>query len=241
MKLRRFCASTSAIVLVAAFAAPALAQSGATTGQTPVEPSTTADPALSEQAVGDIIVTANKRAERLQDVPKSVDVVQGDTIQKLNLRSFAEIDQLAPGLSLTAKDPTTNSVTLRGVGFDPNSGTSPTVDIYFNETPLDASSAFRALYDVGQIEVLRGPQGTLRGRTSPSGAITIATRRADLNEVDGYFQQTLTTQAGINSQGAVSVPLLPGVLAVRAAGLFDRNIGIGVRNLRTGDRDSDKT
>ncbi|WP_433909718.1 TonB-dependent receptor [Sphingomonas yabuuchiae] len=241
MKLRRFYASTSAIVLVAAFAAPALAQSGATTGQTPVEPSTTADPALSEQAVGDIIVTANKRAERLQDVPKSVDVVQGDTIQKLNLRSFAEIDQLAPGLSLTAKDPTTNSVTLRGVGFDPNSGTSPTVDIYFNETPLDASSAFRALYDVGQIEVLRGPQGTLRGRTSPSGAITIATRRADLNEVDGYFQQTLTTQAGINSQGAVSVPLIPGVLAVRAAGLFDRNIGIGVRNLRTGDRDSDKT
>lgn len=240
MKLRRFCASTSAIVLVAAFAAPVSAQVGTTT-QPPAEPSTTADPALSEQAAGDIIVTANKRAERLQDVPKSVDVVQGDTIQKLNLRSFAEIDQLAPGLSLTSKEPLTNSVTLRGVGFDPGSGVSPTVDIYLNETPLDASSAFRAMYDVGQIEVLRGPQGTLRGRTSPSGAITIATRRADLNEVDGYFQQTLTTQAGINSQGAVSVPVIPGVLAVRAAGLFDRNIGSGIRNLRTGDKDSDKT
>ncbi|AIT06211.1 hypothetical protein MC45_07195 [Sphingomonas taxi] len=238
--------SILSVSCIALMTAPAFAQQAADSATTPAPAATqsatdtaTTPPAPGDS--GDIIVTANKRAERLQDVPKSVDVVQGDTIQKLNLRSFAEIDQLAPGLSLTAKEPTTNSVTLRGVGFDPNSGTSPTVDIYFNETPLDASSAFRALYDVGQIEVLRGPQGTLRGRTSPSGAITIATRRADLNEIDGYFQQTLTTQQGINSQGAVSVPLIPGVLAVRAAGLFDRNIGTGVTNLRTGDQDRDKT
>lgn len=238
--------SILSVSFLALAASPAFAQQAADSATNPAPAATqsapdtaTTPPAPGES--GDIIVTANKRAERLQDVPKSVDVVQGDTIQKLNLRSFAEIDQLAPGLSLTAKEPTTNSVTLRGVGFDPNSGTSPTVDIYFNETPLDASSAFRALYDVGQIEVLRGPQGTLRGRTSPSGAITIATRRADLNEVDGYFQQTLTTKEGINSQGAISVPLIPGVLAVRGAGLFDRNIGTGITNLRTGDQDRDKT
>ncbi|MCP3735914.1 TonB-dependent receptor [Sphingomonas sp. RP10(2022)] len=235
------------VSVLALASSPALAQQAAdsATNPAPAAAQSTADTATSPPAPGgdsgDIIVTAQKRAERLQDVPKSVNVVQGDTIQKLNLRSFAEIDQLAPGLSLTAKEPTTNSVTLRGVGFDPNSGTSPTVDIYFNETPLDSSSAFRGLYDVGQIEVLRGPQGTLRGRTSPSGAITIATRRANLNEIDGYFQQTLTTQEGINSQGAVSVPLIPGVLAVRAAGLFDRNIGTGVTNLRTGDEDRDRT
>jgi iron complex outermembrane receptor protein len=190
---------------------------------------------------GDIIVTAQKRSERLQDVTKSVDVVQGDTLQRLNMRSFSEIDQLAPGLSLTAKEPSQNAVTLRGVGFDPNSGTSPTVDIYFNETPISSGSAFRALYDVGQIEVLRGPQGTLRGRTSPSGAITIATRRADLDEIDGYLQQTVTTQDGINSQGALSVPVVPGILAVRASGLFDRNIGAATTNLRTGDEDRDRT
>lgn len=244
MRLKTF--SISSVSFLALMASPALAQQAADSATTPAATATqsatdtaTTPPAPSE--TGDIIVTANKRAERLQDVPKSVDVVTGDVIQKLNLRSFSEIEQLAPGLSLTAKEPTTNSVTLRGVGFDPNSGTSPTVDIYYNETPLSASSAFRGLYDIGQIEVLRGPQGTLRGRTSPSGAITIATRRADLNEVDGYFQQTLTTREGINSQGAISVPLIPGVLAVRAAGLFDRNIGSGVTNLRTGDEDRDRT
>lgn len=235
--------SILSVSCIALMTAPAFAQQAADSATTPAPAATqsTTDTATAPVDSVDIIVTANKRAERLQDVPKSVDVVQGDTIQKLNLTSFSQIDQLAPGLSLTSKEPTTNSVTLRGVGFDPNSGTSPTVDIYFNETPLDASSAFRALYDVGQIEVLRGPQGTLRGRTSPSGAITIATRRADLNAVGGYFQQTLTTQQGINSQGAVSVPLIPGVLAVRAAGLFDRNIGTGVTNLRTGDQDRDRT
>ncbi|MET0372946.1 MAG: TonB-dependent receptor [Rhizorhabdus sp.] len=238
--------SIISVSCLALAASPAFAQQAAdsATNPSPAATQSTTDTATTPpttEGEGDIIVTAQKRSERLQDVPKSIDVVQGDTIQKLNLRSFSEIDQLAPGLSLTAKEPTTNSVTLRGVGFDPNSGSSPTVDIYFNETPLSASSAFRGLYDIGQIEVLRGPQGTLRGRTSPSGAITIATRRANLDEIDGYFQQTLTSREGINSQGAVSVPLVPGVLAIRAAGLFDRNIGSGVTNLRTGDQDRDRT
>lgn len=233
---RTWLASSSALALL--WAAPSFAQSSEA-------PAGAADQAAAEQAdydpANDIVVTAQKRSERLQDVPATVDVVQGDTLQKLNMNTFSDIQQLSPGLSLTSKEPTSNAVTLRGVGFDPNSATSPTVDIYFNETPLDTSSAFRSLYDVGQIEVLRGPQGTLRGRTSPSGAITIATRQANLSEVDGYFQQTFTTQEGINSQGAVGVPIVQDVLAVRVAGLFDRNIGLGGRNLRNGVDDSDKT
>jgi iron complex outermembrane recepter protein len=236
MMMRLKAISMMSVSALALLAAPALAQQAADSATAPTRQAAS-DGAVSEE----IIVTAQKRAERLQDVPKSIDVVQGDTIQKLNLRSFSEIDQLAPGLSLTSKEPTSNSVTLRGVGFDPNSGASPTVDIYFNETPLDSGSAFRSLYDIGQIEVLRGPQGTLRGRTSPSGAITIATQRADLNQIGGYVQQTLTTKDGINSQGAISIPVIPDVLAVRAAGLYDRNVGSDVHNLRTGDKDKDRT
>jgi len=239
MKLKSaFFVSASLAALLGATAVHA--QVGNGSGNPAPKPTADAS-AASLTDVNEIVVTANKRAERLQDVAGSVDVVKGDTIQKLNLKTFADIEQLSPGLSLTAKDPLTNSVTLRGVAFDPNSGASPTVDIYFNETPLDASSAFRALYDVGQIEVLRGPQGTLRGRTSPSGAITIATRKPDLNKVGGYFQQTVTTRNGINSQGAISVPVIEDMLAVRVAGLFDRNDGSNVKNLRTGDKDRDKT
>src|SRR6478735_6844281 len=107
--------SILSVSCIALMTAPAFAQQAADSATTPAPAATqsatdtaTTPPAPGDS--GDIIVTANKRAERLQDVPKSVDVVQGDTIQKLNLRSFAEIDQLAPGLSLTAKEPTTNSV-----------------------------------------------------------------------------------------------------------------------------------
>jgi iron complex outermembrane receptor protein len=235
----KFRSSLSVSAIAMAAAAPAWAQSASDAGTTPVQASAAnqAEPDFTNE----IIVTAQKRAERLQDVPRTVDVVQGDTVQKLNLLNFSDIQQLTPGLSLTSTEPSSSAVTLRGVGFDPNSGTSPTVDIYFNETPLDSNSAFRSLYDVGQIEVLRGPQGTLRGRTSPSGAITIGTRHANLQNVDGYFQQTLTTQDGINTQGALSVPLVTDVLAVRVAGLLDRNNGNNAFNIRNGSRDRDDT
>ncbi|WP_242123608.1 TonB-dependent receptor [Sphingobium sp. Sx8-8] len=190
---------------------------------------------------GEIIVTAQKRAERLQDVPATVDVVQGALIQDLNLKTFSDVQQLSPGLSLNSTEPGFNAVKLRGVDFNPSSASLPTVDIYFNEMPLDAGTAFRAMYDVGQIEVLRGPQGTLRGRTSPSGAITIAAAKPSLDKVEGYFQQTLTTQDGINSQGAVSMPLVNDVLAIRVAGLFDRNDGLGGHNISNGEDERDRT
>lgn len=196
---------------------------------------------LSGSCIEEVIVSASKRKERLQDVTGSVDAVTGDTIEKMNFKSFSDIQQMAPGLNLASQEPNVNSVTMRGVGFNPNSSTSPTVDVYFNETPIDTNSAFKALYDVGQIEVLRGPQGTLRGKTSPSGAITIATRKANLSEMDGYVQQTFTTENGTNSQGAVSLPLIEDVLAVRIAGLYDKNEGLGTHNVSNGIDDEEKT
>src|ERR1700712_1802681 len=79
------------------------------------------------------------------------------------------------------------------------------------------------MFDVGQIEVLRGPQGTLRGRASPSGSITITTRRPDLSEIGGYAYGTVTSNEGINVQGAVNLPIIKDVLALRVAGVFDDN------------------
>lgn len=216
----------------------AMAQDATTSAPVAAQPEA---PEAAVAAEGDIIVTAQKRNERLQDVPKTVDVITGDAVEKLNLRQFSDIQQVTPGLSLSTKSPFQNTVTLRGIGFDPISGTQSTVDVYFNEVPISFFSAFRGLYDVGQIEVLRGPQGTLRGRTSPAGAITIASRRPDLHDIDGYMQQTVTTQDGINTQGAIGVPLIDGVLAVRASGLFDRNNGMGVTNVTNGKQNRDKT
>ena len=112
----------------------------------------------SNVGVADILVTARRTSERLQDVPVSVQVVSGDAIAKQQITSVDEIGKLAPGLTLVNAGANT-SVTLRGVTWQPGSGT-PATPIYFNEVPFNPGDTISTLFDVGQIEVQRGPQGT---------------------------------------------------------------------------------
>ncbi|ARS26129.1 TonB-dependent receptor [Sphingomonas sp. KC8] len=177
----------------------------------------------SGETTGDIVVTATRQAQSLQDVPMTINVASGEALQKLNLFDVKDIQLLSPGLDLTNTQGRNNTATLRGISFDPDSGSSPAVDVYFNEISVDAQTAFTAMYDIEQIEVLRGPQGALRGRTAPAGAITLRTRRPDLAEANGYAQLTATDHDAINFQGAVSIPLIADRLALRAAMLIDRN------------------
>jgi iron complex outermembrane receptor protein len=221
----------SGAAFVALAPAAALAQQSTPALARAVEPAT----------VDEVIVTATRRSQRLQDVPMSVDVASGETLQKLNLTDVKDVQQLSPGLSLTNTGGRNNTATLRGIAFDPDQGTSPAVDLYFNEVPTDAQTMFTAMYDLEQIEVLRGPQGTLRGRTAPAGAITLRTRRPDLDRVTGYLQVTGTDRDGLNIQGAASMPLIPGKLALRASVLDDRNDLNHVRNVARGDSSRSKT
>ncbi|TCM20737.1 iron complex outermembrane receptor protein [Novosphingobium sp. PhB165] len=173
----------------------------------------------------DIIVTARRRQESLQDVPQTVNAVTTEAIEKLNLQNFKDIQNVVPGLQLAGGVTGSDSkFSLRGVTFDTLAGsTSPTVQFYINEASADSNLVFQSMFDVGQIEVLRGPQGTLRGRSAPSGAITLTTKGADLSEVGGYVNMTGTTRGNINVNGAVGVPLIDGVLGIRLAGLVDHN------------------
>lgn len=222
---------TSAAFMSLAPLTPALAQQAAGSNA----------PAANQDVVAEVIVTATRSARRLQDVPMSVDVASGETLQKLNLTDVKDVQQLSPGLALTNTGGRNNTATLRGIAFDPDQGTSPAVDFYFNEVPSDAQSMFTAMYDLEQIEVLRGPQGALRGRTAPAGAITLRTRRADLDRVTGYVQAMGTDRDAVNLQGAVSVPLIPGKLALRASLLSDRNELNQVTNVTRGDHSYSKT
>ena len=90
---------------------------------------------------------------------------------------------------------------------------------------------FGQQFDLGQIEVLRGPQGTLRGRASPSGSITVTTRRPNLFEVGGYANATGADTADVNVQGAIGFPIVDGVLALRLAGLTSKNEGNRVHSI----------
>jgi iron complex outermembrane recepter protein len=196
----------------------------------------TADPAAAEEdSDGTIIVEARRRDESVQDVPLVVNAVTAEDIQRLNIRDFRDIQTIVPGLSMTSNSNgigTTSSI--RGINFDVNaSGNFGTIEYYLNDVPISSGSLFQAIYDLGQIEVLRGPQGTLRGRASPSGSITISTRRPDLEEFGGYVQSTVNTNNGINLNGAVGFPVVEGILGVRIAGLIERTDGNLVESVQS--------
>jgi iron complex outermembrane receptor protein len=185
----------------------------------------------SAGALSEIIVTARRKEELLIDVPETVDVVGADTVQKLNILNFQDLQNIVPGLTMNADPGGLNDTTsMRGVSYTVFSQDPlPTVALYLNDALSSAQVLFQSLYDIGQVEVLRGPQGTLHGEPAPSGAITLTTRRPDLSEFGGYADVTGYSENGIHgpgavdAQAAVNLPILKDMLAVRLAGVIEDN------------------
>ena len=223
----------------------------ATLAQTPQPASTppptagSARPTAAQGAVTrleTIVVTAQKRSQRLQNVPRTVTAISGATLNKLALTQFQDIADLVPALELTNTLGSYPTATLRGISYNALSGTVPSVDTYFNEAILPIPSvAFRSLFDVQQVEVLAGPEGALRGRTSPGGSITIATKQPDTEIYTGYFNQQLSDLGLVHTEGAVNIPVIQNKLAVRIAGVFDYNTVNQGKDLLTGKDEDSRT
>src|SRR5690349_2933527 len=114
----------------------------------------------------EIIVTARRREESLRDVPATIDAVTSETVGKVNILRFEDIAAVVPWLCLASGNSGYNSTaSVRGVTYDVLSQTTPSVALYINDAPIQAGFLFQSLFDIGQIEVLRGPQGTLRGES----------------------------------------------------------------------------
>jgi iron complex outermembrane receptor protein len=196
-----------------------------------------AAPAAQEASTSltEIIVTARRRDESVQDVPAVVNAVTSEALQKMNIREFTEVQTLVPGLTLsTNANGIGGNAQVRGVNFDINaSGNNPTVEFYLNDAPITAGVVLQQMYDVGQIEVLRGPQGTLRGRASPSGSITVSTKKPDLYQGGGYLAGTQNDIGTTNLNGAVNIPIVEGVAAIRVSGLHDDGDANLVRTITT--------
>ncbi len=182
-------------------------------------------------ALEEVIVTARRRVENLQEVPLTVNVISAEELDRLNIRKFEDLQNVVAGLTLE-EDSIAPNASVRGVRFDTfASGFNPTVEFYLNDAPIVSLSAMQAMFDIGRIEVLRGPQGTLRGRASPSGSITIETTRPNLNEFEGYLDLTVTSEGGHNTRGAINVPLIDDMLAIRLAGFVEENEGSQVETV----------
>ncbi|MEG3147062.1 TonB-dependent receptor [Sphingomonas sp. RT2P30] len=157
---------------LAIIAAPAFAQNAAPAGQ--------ANAAAPDSALpGDVVVTAQKRSENVQDVPLAVSVLSPTQLQAAGVRQFDDLGRIAPSITIRpAEHPVNANVSLRGVGtFAFGIGVEPSVAVLVDEVPLAFQArAFTDLPDVDHIEVLRGPQSTLYGKAASAGLINIITR-----------------------------------------------------------------
>jgi len=177
-----------------------------------------------DTVIEEVVVSARRREESLQDVPQTVTAVTGATLEKLNITSFENVQSVLPGVSLNSGTTGYSSgASMRGASFAIESGANPTVEFYLNDTLTSSFYVFQSTFDLGQLEVLRGPQGTLRGRASPSGSITVTTRRPDLEAFGGYASLLATDQRSRNAQGAINVPIVKDKLGLRVAAVYDDN------------------
>jgi iron complex outermembrane recepter protein len=178
----------------------------------------------SGAALDEIIVTAQKREQRLQDVPISVSVLGGRELDQSSLVSVTDALSLVPGVSATVQGQGHTQLTVRGVtaGATVFAGASP-IGYYLDSVPSGlVRSAFAPdadTYDLDRIEVLRGPQGTLYGASALNGVVRVLTNNADLNNFDFKARTAVSTTdgGGENYRGdmAVNLPIIEGKLAAR--------------------------
>ena len=184
--------------------------------------------------LAEIIVTAGKREENLQNIAGSVLVVTGSVLDRSNIRDFDDIVKVAPSVTITKTSQTgNNSINIRGIGtYAYSIATEPSVAVVIDDIPQAfQAAAFGALVDVQQVEVLRGPQSTLFGKAASAGVINITTQQP--TDTFSARLDALTTDDGEHRYaGTISGPLIETV-KLRLAANSSEYRG-NVRNLTTG-------
>ncbi|HEX3914054.1 MAG TPA: TonB-dependent receptor [Steroidobacteraceae bacterium] len=171
----------------------------------------------STDSLETIVVTAEKREEKLQDVPMSITALGGKSLDNLQFRSFSDYAAMVPGLSLISAQPGVTNLTLRGQNAG---GVGSTVAVYIDESPFGSSSALLNgsiltgdfdTWDLQRVEVLRGPQGTLYGANSEGGLLKFVTAPPVLGSFSGQAEVTGETVAhggnGGDVRAVVNLPL----------------------------------
>ena len=202
----------------------------------------------TDSSLNEIVVTANKlNAQKVLDIPVSIQAISGDALQAAGASGIMSIAGDIPGLSIQDLGPGDKKYVIRGI----NSTGDSTTGVYYGEAVISGSNSddgggFESdirLYDMDHIEVLRGPQGTLYGASSMSGTIRYIPKAPDLNTVGGYItvegSETAQASGNYNFNGALNLPIIDGVLALRLVGwkLYDSGyinqirVGQGVSGL----------
>ena len=176
------------------------------------------------RGLDEIIVTAQKKEQDIREVPISVSAMSGEALKDQNIQDFSDLAKYTPNLSVLSSGPF-NEVAIRGLGSGLMEGFEQSVgliidDVYYGRVHY----LTMAFLDVKQVEVLRGPQGTLFGKNTIAGALTIRT-----NDPGPEWEADLTGELGTyerrNIKAAVNVPIIEDRLAIRVAGMHNERAG----------------
>lgn len=249
MKVRFVLLASVAIGL----ATPALAQTGSLSPAAPTPDGTTATPQApaglqqgsntsapaaeaDSAALGDIVVTAQRREQNLQDIPVAVTAITADQLEARGVANVTDVVRVSPSLTITENtNATGSSINLRGIGtFSFSIGIEPSVAIVVDDVALlQQAQAFSGLTDIARLEVLRGPQGTLFGKNAAAGVINIVTQ-GPTSTLTGSVGAVATTDDQYRVEGMISGPLADNV-GFRLNAFYDDRDGY-IRNLNTGNK-----
>jgi iron complex outermembrane receptor protein len=184
--------------------------------------------AASETELAEVIVTATRRSESIQNVAGQVTALTSGTLDQINARDFNDFAAFVPGLSYSSTGPSTNLLVIRGITT--GSQLSSATGVYLDDVPLGASTSngigYQSLnvnlFDLNRVEVLNGPQGTLYGATSLGGTVKYISNLPNLKEfgIEAGAQVSSTEHGGINHAytGMLNLPFGNGIGAVRIDG-----------------------
>ncbi len=199
---------------------PALAQSGPA-------------PAAAPDTTGEIVVTATKRSENLQNVPISITAMTNQQLSQHQVSAFDDYAKMLPSVSFQSFGPSQSQINMRGItsgGDGVSVGPLPTVGLYLDETPLTtiANAVDLHVYDLERVEALSGPQGTLYGASSLAGTLRLISVKPKLGKWEGGVDAELNKfgpgSSGGKVEGFINVPLGDHV-ALRANGFWEHDGG----------------
>ena len=225
MKQQLFTTTAAAVVMAGLWAAPAMAQ-------------TTEAPQADTGGIADIVVTAARRSEKMQDVPVTVQALGSEQLTERGITNFDQLLTELPQVHAGGRGPGQKTVSIRGLSLaqvaiqtSAIAGASPTVAIYLDDASVSVPGRNLDVYvtDLARVEVLEGPQGTLFGASAEGGAIRYITNKPNFSKFQAGFTITGATTPGHaysgSANGYINIPIIEGTLAFRATAFVDRQGG----------------
>ena len=189
----------------------------------------------SEPMFEEIIVTAEKRSESLQDLSQAVTVLSGVDLDNRQISTFVDLSAIAPGVNVAKNEGFKTVITIRGVGYETNQNAIATPSVSYHLDGIYVASPYSLqtdFLDLERVEVLRGPQGTLFGQNSTGGAINVVTQAPTTDETYGSADLTVGNHGLLKTRAFINKPISEN-LAMRASFISNKRDGF-TENLTNG-------